>query len=129
MDTLSAARAAIEYSTQPRVAFFDDPAVDRVLGITMAVAQEVGQVLEKLDTIERVLVQRGTLAPGELQAFVPTPAIAAERLTMQQAFCARLLRVVEQELVALRGEQAATAATAAAADAPPAPGAARPAAA
>ena len=32
MDDLNAARSAIEYSTQPRVAFFDDPAVDRVLG-------------------------------------------------------------------------------------------------
>jgi hypothetical protein len=110
MDNLTAARAAIEYSTQPRVAFFEDPAVDRVLGITLAVAQEVGQVLERLDTMERLLIEKGTLAPGELQAYVASPGVAAERLTMQQAFCARLLRVVEQEIVALRGEQPAAAA-------------------
>ena len=106
MDELKAVRAAIEYSTEPRIAFFDDPAVDRVLGITMAVAQEVGMVLERLDTMERLLVQSGALQPGALQAYVPDPAVAKQRLVMQEAFVTRLLRVVEQELVALRAEQA-----------------------
>ena len=107
MDELKAVRAAIEYSAEPRIAFFDDPAVDRVLGITMAVAQEVGCVLERLDTMERLLVQSGALQAGALQAFVPDPAVAKQRLTMQEAFVTRLLRVVEQELVAVRAEQAA----------------------
>ena len=109
MDDLNAVRAAIEYSTQPRVSFFDDPGVDRVLGITMAVAQEVGTVLERLDTLERLLVQSGALQAGAVQAYVPDPAVSRQRLSMQEAFVTRLLRVVEQELVALRAEQAATA--------------------
>lgn len=113
MDPLNAVRAAIEYSTEPRISFFEDPAVDRVLGITMAVAQEVGTVLERLDTMERLLVQSGALQAGALQAYVPDPAVAKERLTMQEAFVTRLLRVVEQELVALRAEQAGRSAAAA----------------
>lgn len=104
MKDLDAVRAAIEYSTEPRVSFFDDPSVDRVLGITMAVAQEVGQVLERLDTMERLLVAGGALQPGAMQAYVATPDVAAQRLSLQEAFVARLLRVVEQELVALRSE-------------------------
>ena len=114
MDQLNAVRAAIEYSAEPRIAFFEDPAVDRVLGITMAVAQEVGAVLERLDTMERLLVQSGSLQAGALQAYVPDPAVAKERLTMQEAFVTRLLRVVEQELVALRAEQAGRSAAVAA---------------
>ena len=106
MDDLKAVRAAIEYSTQPRVSFFDDPGVD---GITMAVAQEVGAVLERLDTMERLLVQAGALQAGAVQAYVPDPAVSRARLSMQEAFVTRLLRVVEQELVALRTEQAAAA--------------------
>jgi hypothetical protein len=117
MDELKAVRAAIEYSTQPRVSFFDDPGLDRVLGITMAVAQEVGTVLERLDTMERLLVQSGALQAGAMQAFVPGPEVSRQRLTMQEAFVTRLLRVVEQELVALRAEQAA--APTARPDAPP----------
>jgi len=109
MDDLKAVRAAIEYSTQPRVSFFDDPGLDRVLGITMAVAQEVGTVLERLDTLERLLVQSGALQAGAVQAYVPDPAVSRQRLSMQEAFVTRLLRVVEQELVALRTEQAAAA--------------------
>ena len=56
------------------MSFFDDPGVDRVLGITMAVAQEVGGVLERLDTLERLLVQAGTLQAGAVQAYVPDAA-------------------------------------------------------
>jgi hypothetical protein len=108
VEDLKAVQAAIDYSTQPRVNFFDDPGVERVLGITMAVAQEVGQVLERLDTLERLLVAGGALQPGAVQAYVPAPEVAAQRLSMQEAFIARLLRVVEQEIVALRAEQART---------------------
>jgi hypothetical protein len=111
MDDLKAVRAAIEYSTQPRVSFFEDPGVDRVLGITMAVAQEVGCVLERLDTLERLLVQAGTLQAGAVQAYVPDAAVARQRLSMQEAFVTRVLRVVEQQIVALRAEQDAAAAT------------------
>ena len=35
--------------------FFDDPAVERVLAITMAVVQELAVTRERLDTIERLL--------------------------------------------------------------------------
>jgi hypothetical protein len=117
MDNIKAVRAAIEYSSQPRVSFFNDPSVDRALGITMGVAQEVGVVLERLDTLERLLVAGGALAQGAVQAYVPSPAIAAERLAIQEAFIARVLRVVEQELVELRAEHAAGGAAVRAADA------------
>ena len=90
MDDVKAVRAAIEYSTEPRIAFFDDPSVDKVLGITMAVAQEVGQVLERLDTLERLLVRSGALREGAVQAFVPDGAVAQQRLAMQEAFARAL---------------------------------------
>ena len=101
MTRVEAARAAIQYSTEPRLAFFADPDVDRVLGITMSVAQEVAAVAEKLDSLERLLVQAGVLPAGALAGYVATPDVARERLDVQEAFVARLLRVVEQELVAL----------------------------
>ncbi|MEZ5459872.1 MAG: hypothetical protein R3E65_11375 [Steroidobacteraceae bacterium] len=111
MNRVEAARAAIEYSTEPRIAFFADPDVDRVLGITMAVAQEVAAVGEKLDSMERLLVDAGVLKAGALAAYVASPDVARQRLDVQEAFVARLLRVVEQELVALRGANAGAAAS------------------
>ena len=38
--------------------FFDDPAVERVLSITMAVATELAVTRERLDTVERLLEER-----------------------------------------------------------------------
>ncbi len=110
MNRVEAVRAAIEYSTERRIAFFDDPDVDRVLGITMAVAQEIAAVGEKLDSLERLLVEAGVLRAGALAAYVAPPEVARERLDVHEAFVARLLRVVEQEIVALRGSDAGAAA-------------------
>jgi hypothetical protein len=110
MNRVEAVRSAVEYSTEPRIAFFDDPDVDRVLGITMAVAQEVAAVGEKLDSLERLLVEAGVLKPGALAAYVAPPDVARERIDVQEAFVSRLLRVVEQEIVALRGSEASRAA-------------------
>jgi len=108
MDRAATVKAAVDYSTQPRIALLADPDVDRVLAITMAVAQEVGAMGERLDTLERLLVDAGVLASGAVQGFVPSPQVAAERLSVQEAFVGRLLRVVEQEIVTLRTAPAST---------------------
>jgi hypothetical protein len=107
MKRVDAVRTANDYSTEPRIAFFGDPDVDRVLAITMAVAQEVATVGEKIDSLERLLVDAGVLKSGALAHYVATPEVARERLDVQEAFVARLLRVVEQEIVTLRGGAAA----------------------
>jgi hypothetical protein len=41
--------------------FLDDPAVERVLNISMAVAAEVAVLHERMDTIERLLEAKGVL--------------------------------------------------------------------
>ena len=38
--------------------FLDNPEVERVMNITMAVAMEVGVMHERLDTIERLLAKK-----------------------------------------------------------------------
>jgi hypothetical protein len=81
--------------------FFDDPAVERVLNITMAVAAEVAVLRERLDTIERLLESKGLLAQAEIEAFVPTDAQAAERQLWHARYSARILRIVQQELDAI----------------------------
>lgn len=82
-------------------AFFDDPAVDRVLAIAMAVAEEVAVTGERLDTLERVLEDKNILARDELAGYRPGPEVVAERLSTHKAFVERLLRIIDQELKAL----------------------------
>ena len=59
--------------------FFDDPAVERVLNISMAIATEVAVVRERMDTIERLLEAKGILKQDEIESFIPTDDQAEER--------------------------------------------------
>ncbi len=77
--------------------YFMDPEVERVLAIAMAAVQELAVARERIDTLERLLQAKGVLAPGEIDAFAPTPDQAAERGLWMQEYIARVLRIVQQE--------------------------------
>jgi hypothetical protein len=83
--------------------FFDDPAVERVLAVTMVVAQEVAVLRERLDTIERLLEKNdgGNFSRADIDAYAPDPAAATERAEWSRMYIARVLRIVQQELEAL----------------------------
>jgi polyhydroxyalkanoate synthesis regulator phasin len=81
--------------------FFDDPAVERVLNITMAVVGELAVVRERLDTIERLLAAKGLLKQEEIEAYEPDDSAAEARQRWHAAYIARVLRIIQQELEAL----------------------------
>lgn len=81
--------------------FFEDPAVERVLNIAMAVATEVAVVRERMDTIERLLESKGVLLQSEIENFVPTDEQAEERQLWHARFAARIMRIVQQEVDAI----------------------------
>lgn len=87
--------------------FFDDPAVERVLNITMAVAGEVAVMRERMDSIERLLEQKGILSQVEIDTYTPNREVAEQRQAWHQEYIARVLRIVQQELEALRDPESA----------------------
>ena len=95
-------RLAAAPSKGKRPLFFDNPEAERVLGITMAVAQELAVTRERLDTLERILKKRDLLGDDEIDTFEPDHDAAAERSRWQQAYLSRVLRVVIQEIEAMR---------------------------
>ena len=97
-DPLSHVHQALRESSGPRPAYFDDPDIDRVLAITLAVAEEVGVIAERLDSMQRLLESRGLIDAGELDAFEPSDDVQDARLEWHRAFIARVLRVVDQSL-------------------------------
>jgi hypothetical protein len=82
--------------------FLNDPAVERVLNITMAVAAEQAVTRERLDTLERLLESKGILSREEIEQFIPTPEQAEQRQRWHAEYVARILRIVQQELEALQ---------------------------
>jgi hypothetical protein len=81
--------------------FLEDPAVERVLNISMAIAADLAVLHERLDTIERLLEAKGQLKRTEIEAYVPDDAAAEERQAWHARFSARILRIVQQEVEAV----------------------------
>lgn len=81
--------------------FFDDPAIDKLLSITMALAGEVAVARERLDTIERLLAQKGVLQAEEIDAYRPDEAAKDERALWRADYLARVLRILQNEYEAL----------------------------
>ncbi len=81
-----------------RPQYFADPATDKLLSITLTLAQEVSVLRDRLDTIERLLETRDILSSKAIDEFIPTEAVAAQRETCRQHYLARILRAVQMEL-------------------------------
>lgn len=81
--------------------FFEDPDVERVMNITLAVMQEVAVMRERLDTVERLLERDGKVTREAIEAYEPTKAEADERGLMMQEYIARCLRILQQDREAI----------------------------
>ncbi|MFN3945146.1 MAG: hypothetical protein ACK4K7_09475 [Allosphingosinicella sp.] len=85
-----------------RPQYFDDPALDRMLSILMAVAGEVSVLRERLDTVERLLERKGTISRADIDAYAPDRDAGFERGAATREYIARILRGVHQDLEALK---------------------------
>ena len=94
---LEAVKQAVAGASPQRPAYFDDESVDRVLGVVMSLAGEVAVTAERLDTLERVLADKGLVLADELAGYEPSTDVVSERVKWHQAFVERLLRVLAQE--------------------------------
>jgi hypothetical protein len=92
-----------------RPQYFADPAIDKVLSITLALAGEVAVLRERLDAVERLLEAGKPVTRATLDAYVPDAAARAERDAWREQFLDVILRVVHQEREALARQAAAVA--------------------
>jgi len=88
-----APEAAELFQPRPEQTFFADPALDRALGIVMALATEVYVLRDRLLALERQLAERGTLDRARLDAS-PSPEEAAAAQADRDAFVAHLMAPV-----------------------------------
>lgn len=97
-------RDRVAYVQNGRPAFFDDPAVDKLLAITMALLGEVCVLRERLDAHERLAAAKGVFDPATVDAYVPDAAAARARDDFRQQTMDRVLSVLTEEVVRLREE-------------------------
>jgi hypothetical protein len=84
-----------------RPQYFEDPAIDRVLSITMALVAEVSVLRERLDTVERLLEAKGHINRQDIERYEPDREAGIERGTSTRAYIHRIMRSIQQEMEAL----------------------------
>jgi hypothetical protein len=84
-----------------RPAYFDDPALDRMLSILLAAVGEISVLKERLDTVERLLDANGTISRADIEAYEPDRQAAYERGLATKEYVARVMRGVQQDMEAM----------------------------
>lgn len=90
--------------------YFSDPAIDKLLWMTMTLMEELSVTRDRLDTVERLLEGRRLLRRGDIESYIPRGEAERERAARRAAYIERMMRAVEAELeeVAGSGKGAAT---------------------
>lgn len=81
-----------------RPRYFEDPAIDKVLSITMALAGEVAVLRDRVDTIERLAEANQPISRAAVDIYQPDETVRAERDAWRETFLSVVLRIVHQEL-------------------------------
>jgi len=85
-----------------RPVFLETPALDDLLTIVVALAQEVAVLRERADSAERILVQKGVLGADDIERYQPDQSVDLLREQWRQDYLGRIFRAVKE-----RGEKEA----------------------
>ena len=88
-----------------RPQYFDAPENERMLSILMALVAEVSVVRERLDTVERLLDEQGTISREDIENYEPDRDAGFERGLKTREYIARVMRGVQQSLEAMQKEE------------------------
>ena len=85
--------------------FFDDPNIDKLLAMIMALTGEVSVIRERLDTHERLAQKKKAPTHQAIEDYKPDDVTEAFRAQWRADYIARILRIVQVELDQItRGE-------------------------
>lgn len=70
----------------------EEPAAERVLDIVMRLVSEVAVLRERLDTVEKLLAEKGTITSQDIEGYDPNEETSASRRAWQREYLKRLLR-------------------------------------
>lgn len=78
--------------------FFDDPNIDKLLAMFMALVSEVAVLRERLDTHERLTDAGAAANAANVEAYEASDAADEERAEWRAAYVARVMRIITDEL-------------------------------
>ncbi len=84
--------------------YFSDPAIDKLLWMTITLMEELSVTRDRLDTVERLLDGKRLLRTAAIEAYVPTGRAAEQRDARRTAYIERVMRAVQAELEEVTGD-------------------------
>jgi hypothetical protein len=79
-----------------KLTFFQDPAVDTLMGVVMALAAEVYVLKDRVRVMEQLLAERDVLSGEQIESFAPTPEQEERFRRDRDQFFERLLRPIAE---------------------------------
>lgn len=73
--------------------FFDDPAMDQMMTFLLELTTEVGVLRDRLDTVERLLDQHGSVTRAAIEGFQASQQLEDERNAWRAAYLKRVFRM------------------------------------
>lgn len=80
---------------EPELQFFQSPEIDRMAQMLLVMAAEVHVLRDRLHCLEFILTERGDLAPGQVDRFIPNTEQARRLQQEREAFVAHLFEVLD----------------------------------
>lgn len=84
-----------------RPAFHDDPAIDRLIAMVLALTREVSVLRDRVDTLEVLGVDAGWLAPDGVETHVAPLPVRQRREAAREAMIGRVLSIMSEEIADL----------------------------
>jgi hypothetical protein len=94
----------------PRIAqgnrpqYFNDPNMDQMHAMILALATEVSVLFDRFDAVERILDEKGVLTRADLERWQPSEVADEERKAKRDALIRRLFRSVHETRAKLEKE-------------------------
>jgi hypothetical protein len=83
--------------------YFSDPAIDKLLWMTLTLMEELSVTRDRLDAVENLLEGRRVLKVADVDGYRPEGAAAERRRRRRTEYVDRMLRAAQAELEELTG--------------------------
>lgn len=83
----------------PEPAFFDNPAIDNLIAVTLELGAELWVQKERTRIIEALLAEKGVVTPELIEQYVPSEAMQARSKAERDAFVQRVFGAFARDTV------------------------------
>ena len=88
-----------------RPQYFDDPAVDKLHLMLMAVIEELSVARDRIDTLERLIEKHGLFNQEQIETYKPDVNAEEERTSRRLAYIRRVMKGITDEIEQLERKE------------------------